>query len=142
MIQISYWLLFIPLIMFLVIIHELGHFITAKLSGVKVDEFGIGFPPRIYGKLFKGTIYSINIIPLGGFVKLSGISEREIYGESDFKTKNILIRAIILVSGSVINLLFPILILEVKSKFCKKTLNFQISLACKILARHFCICEV
>ena len=110
MIQISYWLLFIPLIMFLVIIHELGHFVTAKLSGVKVDEFGIGFPPRIFGKCFKGTIYSINYIPLGGFVKLSGMSDREIVGQGDFKEKNILIRAIILSSGSIVNLLFPILI--------------------------------
>ena len=88
MIQISFWLLFIPLLMFLVIIHELGHFVTAKLSGVKVDEFGIGFPPRIYGKCFKGTIYSINYIPLGGFVKLSGMSDREIVGQGDFKEKN------------------------------------------------------
>ncbi|MBN18759.1 MAG: hypothetical protein CL758_04695 [Chloroflexi bacterium] len=129
MIQISYWLLFIPLIMFLVIIHELGHFITAKLSGVKVDEFGIGFPPRIYGKFFKGTIYSINIIPLGGFVKLSGISEREIYGESDFKTKNILIRAIILVSGSVINLLFPILIFVILFMFPRDYVVGQVNIS-------------
>ena len=110
MIQISYWLLFIPLIMFLVIIHEFGHFITAKLSGVKVDEFGIGFPPRIYGKSFKGTIYSINYIPLGGFVKLSGMSDRGIVGEGDFKEKNTLVKAMILFSGSIVNLLFPILI--------------------------------
>ena len=91
MIGASSWLLFIPLIMFLVIIHEFGHFVTAKLSGVKVDEFGIGFPPRIYGKSFKGTVYSINFIPLGGFVKLAGMSDKEIVGAGDFKEKRSLI---------------------------------------------------
>ena len=110
MIGASSWLLFIPLIMFLVIIHEFGHFVTAKLSGVKVDEFGIGFPPRIYGKSFKGTIYSINFIPLGGFVKLAGMSDKKILEAGDFKEKKILTKAMILFSGSIVNLLFPILI--------------------------------
>jgi len=110
MIGASSWLLFIPLIMFLVIIHEFGHFVTAKLSGVKVDEFGIGFPPRIYGKSFKGTIYSINFIPLGGFVKLAGMSDKKNVEAGDFKEKKILTKAMILFSGSIVNLLFPILI--------------------------------
>ena len=56
----------------LVLIHEFGHFIAAKKSGVLVEEFGIGFPPRIWGKRIGETIYSINAIPLGGFVKLFG----------------------------------------------------------------------
>jgi len=56
----------------LVLIHEFGHFIAAKKSGVLVEEFGIGFPPRIWGKRIGENIYSINAIPLGGFVKLLG----------------------------------------------------------------------
>lgn len=56
----------------LMIIHEFGHFIIAKKFGVRVDEFGIGYPPRIFGKKFGETIYSINWIPLGAFVKIYG----------------------------------------------------------------------
>lgn len=56
----------------LLILHELGHFILAKKFGVGVEEFGIGIPPRIFGKKFGETIYSINLLPLGAFVKLVG----------------------------------------------------------------------
>lgn len=57
---------------FIIIIHELGHFLSAKFFGVKVEEFGLGFPPRLYGKKIGETIYSINWIPFGGFVKILG----------------------------------------------------------------------
>lgn len=56
----------------LMIIHEFGHFIIAKKFGVRVDEFGVGFPPRIFGKKFGETFYSLNLIPLGAFVKIYG----------------------------------------------------------------------
>lgn len=56
----------------LVIVHELGHFLTAKKAGIKVEEFGLGYPPRIWGKKIGGTVYSINAIPFGGFVRLFG----------------------------------------------------------------------
>lgn len=71
----SLLLLFIGLILFigLVIVHEFGHFIVARRNGVEVEEFGIGFPPRakVIGKK-NGTVYTINWLPLGGFVKLKG----------------------------------------------------------------------
>ena len=56
----------------LMVIHEFGHFIIAKKFGVRVDEFGVGYPPRIFGKKIGETIYSINLIPLGAFVKIYG----------------------------------------------------------------------
>src|SRR3989344_6138496 len=56
----------------LMIIHECGHFIIAKKFGVKVEEFGIGYPPRIFGKQFGETLYSVNLVPLGAFVKIYG----------------------------------------------------------------------
>ena len=68
-------LAFILILSVLVIIHELGHFLVAKKLGIKVEEFGIGFPPRAYGKKIGETLYSINWLPVGGFVKL--------YGEDD-----------------------------------------------------------
>ena len=61
----------------LMIIHEFGHFIIAKKFGVRVDEFGIGYPPRIFGKKIGETIYSVNWIPLGAFVKIYGEEGRD-----------------------------------------------------------------
>lgn len=66
---------FIVILSVLVLIHELGHFFVAKKLGVKVEEFGFGFPPRIWGKKFGETLYSINLLPIGGFVKLYGEDE-------------------------------------------------------------------
>lgn len=65
-------LLIIFSIVALIVIHEFGHFIVAKKLGVRVDEFGIGYPPRLLGKKIGETIYSINLIPFGGFVKIFG----------------------------------------------------------------------
>ena len=56
----------------LMIIHEFGHFIIAKKFGVRVEEFGIGYPPRLFGKKFGETLYSVNLVPLGAFVKIYG----------------------------------------------------------------------
>ncbi len=66
---------FIVVLSILVIIHELGHYFTAKLFNIKVEEFGIGFPPRAFGIKRGETIYSINWLPIGGFVKLYGEDE-------------------------------------------------------------------
>lgn len=63
---------FVLILSILVLIHELGHFLVAKKLGIKVEEFGFGFPPRVFGKKIGETIYSINLLPIGGFVKLFG----------------------------------------------------------------------
>lgn len=77
---------FILILSVLVLIHELGHFLVAKKLGIKVEEFGFGFPPRVWGKKIGETIYSINLLPVGGFVKLFG--EDSAGGGSVKKTKN------------------------------------------------------
>jgi regulator of sigma E protease len=66
-------LIVIAVLVFLVMIHELGHFLAARLMGIRVREFGFGYPPRAFklGK-FWGTIFSVNWLPLGGFVRLAG----------------------------------------------------------------------
>ena len=68
------------LLSILVFVHELGHFLVAKKIGVKVEEFGFGLPPRVWGKKFGETIYSINWLPIGGFVRLLGedVEEEEV----------------------------------------------------------------
>ena len=74
-------LIFIIVIGILVLVHEFGHFVTAKRAGMKVEEFGFGFPPRLFGIKKGETTYSINWIPFGGFVKIFGEGGE---GESDF----------------------------------------------------------
>ena len=63
---------FLLILSVIVLIHELGHFLMAKKFGIKVEEFGIGFPPRAFGRKIGETLYSINWLPIGGFVKLYG----------------------------------------------------------------------
>lgn len=70
-------IIFLVILSLLVLIHELGHFLVARYFGVDVEEFGLGLPPRIFGKKLRGTIYSINFLPIGGFVKLAGEDDEE-----------------------------------------------------------------
>ncbi|MFA5532579.1 MAG: site-2 protease family protein, partial [Candidatus Shapirobacteria bacterium] len=65
-------IIFIVALSVLVLVHEWGHFIAARKTGVKVEEFGLGLPPRMIGKKIRGTIYSLNWLPIGGFCKLYG----------------------------------------------------------------------
>ncbi len=82
----------------LLVFHELGHFIFAKKFGVKVEEFGIGIPPRIIGKKIGETIYSLNLLPLGAFVKIEG-EESESDSPRSFSQKPAWQRALILFGG-------------------------------------------
>ena len=102
---------FLAVIIVLVLAHELGHFSTAKAFGVKVNEFGIGFPPRLFSIKRGETTYSINAVPIGGFVKLAGEEDSEVERGLSSKSKGI--RLIILSAGSVMNLLLPLLLFSV-----------------------------
>jgi regulator of sigma E protease len=95
----------------LVIVHELGHFIAAKSTGVWVEEFGIGFPPRLYGKKLGETIYSINWIPFGGFNKLSG--EVDPTAPRALAAKGYGVRLLVLSGGIIMNLLLPFILVSV-----------------------------
>lgn len=64
--------LFIVILLVLVLVHEFGHFVAAKKSGVRVDEFGVGFPPKLFGKKYGETEYTFNALPFGGFVRMHG----------------------------------------------------------------------
>jgi regulator of sigma E protease len=65
-------IIFLVVLVILILVHEFGHFIVAKACGIRVDEFGLGFPPKIFGVKYGETTYSINWIPFGGFVKIFG----------------------------------------------------------------------
>lgn len=65
-------IIFIVALSVLVLVHEWGHFVAARKTGVRVEEFGLGLPPRIVGKKIGETVYSLNWLPIGGFCKLYG----------------------------------------------------------------------
>lgn len=106
-------IIFILILSILVFIHELGHFIAAKRAGILVEEFGFGLPPRIWGKKIGETIYSINALPIGGFVKLFGedgtASTKSFGGQGRaFYEKSILKRFSVLVGGVTMNVLLAV----------------------------------
>ena len=83
----------------LITLHELGHFLLARRFGVRVEEFGIFLPPRLWGKKIGETVYSINLIPAGAFVKLSGEDSNENNDPRSFGSKPIWQRALIIAAG-------------------------------------------
>ena len=102
---------FIGILVVLVFAHEFGHFITAKLARVKVDEFGIGFPPRLFSFKRGETTYSLNAILLGGFTKMVGEEDPTLPGS--LASKSIPIRFLVLSAGSLMNILLPILLFSI-----------------------------
>src|SRR5947209_5118981 len=98
---------FLPILSIMMLVHELGHFITARLSGITVLEFGFGLPPRLIGIKRNGVIYSINLIPFGAFVKMLG--EEDPTAPGSFASKPRGIRAIVLAAGSAMNFLLAVL---------------------------------
>jgi len=102
---------FIAVLVVIVIAHECGHFFTARLFKVKIEEFGIGFPPRVFGRKRGDTLYSINAIPLGGFVKMAGEEDPDI--EGSLASKTVPQRIIVLAAGSIMNFILPVVLLSI-----------------------------
>lgn len=94
----------------LVFVHELGHFVTAKMTGMRVDEFAIGFGPKVISYKYGETLYSWRIVPLGGFNKIAGMDPDEEQDESSFSAKSIPARMLVIVAGSTMNFVLPILL--------------------------------
>jgi len=95
----------------LIIVHELGHFFAAKATGISVEEFGVGFPPRAYGRKWRGTTYSINWIPFGGFNKIAGEVDPTV--PKGLASRGYGIRLLVLSGGIIMNLLLPFVLLSV-----------------------------
>lgn len=108
---------FVILLSFLVFIHELGHFAVAKWTGMRVDEFAIGFPPRIWQKKRGETTYAIGSIPFGGYVKIHGENHEEaVEGEDDprsFDHKPVRARIAVILAGIAMNTLFAFVALTI-----------------------------
>jgi len=111
-------ILFIIILAILILAHEIGHFITAKWGGIRVDEFGLGLPPRLFGWKKGETIYSLNWLPFGGFVKIFGEdpTEEDICGPDKhrcFVNRPKWIQAIVLSAGVFFNLVLAWMLLSV-----------------------------
>ena len=102
---------FLAVIVVLVLAHEIGHFVTAKAKGVTVQEFGLFLPPRLFSIKRGETIYSINAIPLGGFVKMAG--EEDPTAPGSLASKSIGTRLLVLSSGAIMNLLLPVFLFSI-----------------------------
>ena len=95
----------------LVTVHEFGHFITAKLTGMKVEEFSIGFGPKIYQRREGETLYSLRMLPLGGYNKIAGMDPEDPDDlERGFNSKPVASRMLVILAGSLMNFLLPVLI--------------------------------
>ena len=124
-------LVFLIILSLLVFVHELGHFMVARKFGIRVDEFGLGFPPRAFGmykdengkwikvagnkevKNIPGTLYSINWVPLGGFVKIKGENGEDSDAKDSFASKKIWKRISVLSAGVTMNVLLAAILLSI-----------------------------
>ncbi|MBN1162137.1 site-2 protease family protein [Patescibacteria group bacterium] len=108
-------LIFLMTLSVMVLVHELGHYFVAKKNGIRVEEFGLGLPPMVYGKKIGETLYSLNLLPFGGFVKLTGEEvdedeERYLVDPKSFISKKPLQRAAVLVAGVGMNLVLAVVV--------------------------------
>lgn len=103
-------LIFLGVLFVLVLVHELGHFAVAKWFGMRVDEFGIGFPPKLFGIRHGETEYTLNLVPLGGFVKIQGedavVTHNDNGDDRSFTHKSRFAQSMVLIAGVTMNILF------------------------------------
>lgn len=105
-------IIFVLILLALVLVHEWGHFFAARRLGIGVEEFGFGFPPRLASLEHKGTRFSFNWLPLGGFVKLKGESGSNIQDADSFAAQKPWRRVIVLVAGVTMNIVLAFVLLS------------------------------
>lgn len=106
-------LLFIALLSVLVFVHELGHFLMARACGMKVEEFGFGFPPKAFGIKKGDTTYSINWIPIGGFVRIKGENGNDKSDHDSFSSKKPWQRFLVLIAGVAMNFFLAVVLFSI-----------------------------
>ncbi|MBP9817573.1 site-2 protease family protein [Candidatus Shapirobacteria bacterium] len=108
-------IIFVIALSVLVLVHEFGHFFAAKAVGVKVEEFGLGLPPKIIGRKKWGTIWSLNWLPIGGFCKLEGEnpSDEAVKSKTSFMYKNPAQKALVVLGGVLMNMVLAVAIFAV-----------------------------
>lgn len=114
-------IIFLLVLTALVFVHELGHFLAARYFGIRVDEFAIGFPPRIWGKKWGKTEYVINALPMGGYVKIYGENPDDVTSPDNILSKPRWQQVIVLVMGVTFNVIFAWLLLSLALMVGTKT---------------------
>jgi len=106
-------IIFILVLIALIVVHEFGHFVAAKLSGMRVDEFGLGYPPKAWGKKIGETEYTLNWLPFGGFVKIFGEDPEpgEVAAPRSFTSRPRILQGLVLVAGIAMNLFFAFVLI-------------------------------
>lgn len=110
-------IIFVIVLGVLVFVHEFGHFIFAKRAGMKVEEFGFGFPPRIWGIKKGETLYSVNLIPFGGFVKILGEDGEQRNNPRSFSSKSASSRFKVIIAGVTMNFFLAVALLMITNFF-------------------------
>jgi len=112
-------ILFVIVLSILVLVHEAGHFFAARRAGIWVEEFGFGLPPRVFGKKIGETIYSINLLPFGGFVRLHGENAQEDITNSKraFLNQSKTVRTSVILAGVFMNFMLAILAFSIVYSF-------------------------
>jgi regulator of sigma E protease len=105
-------IIFLIVLTILVFVHELGHFLAAKVFKIRVDEFAVGFPPRLWSFMRKGTRFAINLVPLGGYVKIHGENAEDEITPDSILAKPRWQQAVVLIAGVTFNVLFAWLLLS------------------------------
>ncbi len=105
-------IVFVLALSVLVLVHELGHYCAARLTGVRVEEFGLGLPPKIWGRKIGHTIWSLNWLPIGGFCKLYG-EDSAATGRDSFNHKNPYQKGLIVIGGVLMNIILAITIFAI-----------------------------
>ena len=107
-------LIFLVVLSILILIHEFGHFIIAKRAGVRVEEFALGFPPKIFSKKIGETVYSVNALPIGGFVRLFGEDEpTKTDSKRSFFAQSMGVKLAVALAGAGMNILLGVVIFAI-----------------------------
>ena len=115
----SYIIPFFFVLSLLIFVHEFGHFLLAKLTGIRVERFSIGYPPRLFGKQIGDTDYCVSATPFGGYVTLSGMIDESMDTESvkgepwEFMSKPVWVRSLVIAAGPLFNVLLTVLVFSV-----------------------------
>lgn len=135
-------IIFLAVISVLVLVHEAGHFFAAKRAGMKVEEFGFGFPPRLWGFTRGGTTYSINLIPFGGFVRIFGENGDDNHRQGSFMAGTFWQKVRVICAGVAMNLIFASLLLMAVNFFGLRVGLFDEAMVSRATAPQIQILQV
>ncbi len=138
-------IIFVIILALLVLVHEFGHFIVAKKSGMQVEEFGFGFPPRLFSVRKGETVYSVNAVPLGGFVKIMGENNEGAENPRSFINKGFWPRLLTLIAGVAMNFILAWVLFSIGFGLGLPTViapGDQIPAHARISAEHLTVLDV